>query len=56
MLTIYQHHSDEIIPIRGYERLYDIQFITIKICCHNDIDYTQKVLYVCLKILTYYYT
>ena len=38
------------------DRLYDIQFITIKIHCHNDIDYTQKLLHVCLKILTYCYT
>ena len=49
-LTIYQYHSNEIIPVWGYERLYDIQFITIKICCYNDIDYIQKVLHLCLKI------
>ena len=55
-LTIYQYYSDEIIPIWGYERLYDIQFITIKIYCYNDIDYIQKVLHLCLKISTYYNT
>ena len=56
LATIYQYQSIEIIGIGVKQRLYDIQFVTIKICYCNDIDFIHKVLHVCLKIWTYYDT
>ena len=52
-LTIYQYHSDKIIPIWGYKRLYDIQFISIKNMLLQWYRLHTKSVALCLKIWTY---
>ena len=46
MTTIYQYQSHEIIAIWVQKRLYDMQLVTIQICCCNDIDVIQKVAFI----------
>ena len=46
LTTIYQYQSHEITPIWVQKRIYDMQLVTIKICCCNDIDFIQKVAFI----------